>query len=289
MPVDLSRPVETDVEYASSVATAIGADLHLLYVSDGRLPRSLPQQYWPCNFQVTVLEGGVIPGIAKHADAIDAHFMLMVSRRYGRWSRLWRRSVTEQVMRQSRRPVCITSAAAACEDFRFRHHRIACVVGLDGRETGLLRHAEELAVRGGAELVLLHVVPEPSEALLYHGLYADPRPLSRELAARDLSAVAQTLRVPAETAVLTGNSAQCIAREASRYSVDLVVMARARRGVDSSCTSDPEYVAGKLDCPLITVPVDGRASVQAIDETRAPVSWRSPSSRRAEAGSGLRS
>ena len=67
--------------------------------------------------------------IAEYADSIAANFILMVSRRYGRWNRFWRTSVTEEVMALSRRPVFLTSTAVTDGSFGFRNRRILCVAG----------------------------------------------------------------------------------------------------------------------------------------------------------------
>ena len=47
-PIDLSRPAEAGVQYAFGVATALGADLHLLYVIDDHRNHEA-QQDWPSN------------------------------------------------------------------------------------------------------------------------------------------------------------------------------------------------------------------------------------------------
>ena len=178
--------------------------------------------------------------------------------------------MTETVMTLTRRSVFITSAAATDGDFRIRNSRLLCVAGLDNSgDTALLRHAELLAARTGSEVVLLHVVPEPSEALLYHAADGGARPLSRERAAVALTEVAGTLPLSSTTSVMVGDPDRCISLAASEHSVDLVLLSRASGGLQAAYDHDLADLLGKLHCPLLTIPVDARLSVQAINETRA--------------------
>ena len=272
-PIDLSRPAEDHVEYALGIASVLGASLHLLYVTDGRcsgdVAQNWPQQALSGNglknpVHSAMLQGPVAATIAEYADSIDASVMLMTSRRYGRWSRFWRKSVTDDVMRLSRRPVCITNEIDT--DFRIRNRRILCVVGLDNRESALIQHAADIVARADAELVLLHVVPEPSEALLYHGIDGGSRPLSRERAIRDLADIARGLPLPSITSVITGDPHKCVGLAAREHSVDLVLVARGRQGLQATYDNDLPGIFESLHCPVLTIPTDQRATVRVINE-----------------------
>lgn len=268
-PIDLSRPSDEDVAYALCVAEGLNAHLHLLYVSDS-VSDQVGAKDWPFNALTgelsgrspsrSVLTGPAATTIAGYADAVDANAVLMPSRRYGRWKRLWKRSVTEEVMRLSHRPVIVTSASATDGDFSVRNHRILCLVGLDDRETTLVRNAEELASRTTSDLVLVHVVPEASEALLYHAIDGGCRPLSRERATAELTELAHSLRLPAETSVCTGQPEKCIALAVRERPVDLVMMSRARGEWRAAYGSDLAGTLSRLQCPLLTVPVDAPVS-----------------------------
>lgn len=273
-PIDLSRPAEDHVEYAFGTASVLGTSLHLLYVTDGRcsgdVAHSWPQQALSGNglkspVHRAMLKGPVAATIAEYADSIDASMMLMTSRRYGRWSRFWRKSVTDDVMRLSRRPVCITNNEIDT-DFRIRNRRILCVVGLDNRESALIQHAADIAARADADLVLLHVVPEPSEALLYHGIDGGSRPLSRERAVRDLADIARGLPLPSITSVISGDPHKCVGLAAREHSVDLVLVARGRPGRQATYDNDLPGIFRGLHCPVVTIPTDQRATVRAINE-----------------------
>ena len=139
-------------------------------------------------------------------------------------------------------------------------------MGLENRETALIQHAEDTATRADAELVLLHVVPEPSEALLYYAIDGGSRPLSRERAARDLAEIVRGLTLPSITAVMFGDPRKCVGLAAREHSVDLVFVARGRPGLQATYENDLPGIFRSLHCPLLTIPVDKRATVQAINE-----------------------
>lgn len=277
--VDLSRPVEGDVRYALSMATQFRADLHLLYVRDFRSPHQTAP-VWPADalycedsrvdVHRAVLHGPVAETITEHAEALDVDLVFTPSRRCGSWKRFWRKSVTEEVMRLSHRPMCVTPSHNIDKAFRSRNHRIMCLVGLDGRETMLIRHAGEIAASMGAELVLLHVVPEPSEALLYHAIHGSSRPLSKERAAGELADVARRLRVPVTTSLMVGDAKMCVRLTARKHPVDLVLAARSRADRPAVYGAEVERLLGRLHCPLVTVPVDIRASQQRPEAIHSP-------------------
>jgi nucleotide-binding universal stress UspA family protein len=260
----------------------LGATLHLVYVTNGESCGSAAQR-WPLSVlpggeseievSLAVLQGPIAARIAEYADSVDADLLVMASRTYASWTGFWKKSVTKEVMRLSHRPVCISSRTETDRDFRFRNYRILCVVGLDGKETALVRRAEEIAAKACAGLVLLHVVPEPTEALLYHAADSSCRPLSRERATEDLADLASSLRLPSTTSVMVGDPDKCVALAAREHSVDLVLSARGRAGLQSTYGIDLAGVLRRLHCPLLTIPVDAPATVHAANENRSRV-WR---------------
>lgn len=261
-PIDLSRPAEAEVQYAFGVATALGADLHLLHVIDDHCNREA-QKDWPANrlsgedegidvFRV-VLQGLVASTIAHYADSISARLLLMTSHRNGRWNPSWRKSVTEDVMRVSRLPLCIALPKMADGNFRFRNHRILCVLGFNSNEFALVHYAEEMAQRTTADLVLLHVVPESSEALLHDAVDGGSRPLSTDSATARLDDLARRLRARPTTSVMVGESHKCIGLTAAKQSVDLVLVSRANGGLQATYGCDLLEMLETLRCPLLTI------------------------------------
>ena len=152
----------------------------------------------------------------------------------------------------SHRPVWIACPTATEKDFHFRNHRILCVLGLDSREIALVQCAEDIASRAAADLVLLHVVPESTEALLHQATDGGARPLSKESAAKQLDRLARSLGASSTTSVMVGNPNQCVGVAAVEHAVDLVLVSRASGGSEAVYGDDLSEILWKLHCPLLT-------------------------------------
>ncbi|MCS3744623.1 nucleotide-binding universal stress UspA family protein [Xanthomonas arboricola] len=151
---------------------------------------------------------------------------------------------------------------------------VACWI--TGRETSLesLRDAAALARRRGADLHLLHVVPEVSEGLLVDSLFND-KPLSEGAASNWLSDLVQQLpddddlRVRIHVAV--GNPRREIAGLLKRACADVLVVehdALVRRGV---WRSSLQSALAKTPCVLICLPSPHlRRPILGAGSDRAP-------------------
>lgn len=255
-PVDFTDATEGSVQHAIDVANALAAELVLLHVVDRRWHKLSGRIVWPSNafsaenlgldIRRVVLSGAIPETIARYADFIDANLLLMTSRKRQWWNSFRKRSTTDAVMELSRQPVCVTQAADVDADFRFRSRRILCVVGLDGKDAPVLQRAQQIANRCGAELILLHVVPEISEGLLHYAAAGGGRPLSTQRAKERVRALAVGLSVPVKTSVMTGEPAKCIGLSAREHAADLVIASRAH-------TTHLEPTLSRLDCPLLTI------------------------------------
>ena len=162
--------------------------------------------------------------------------------------------MTQHVLKICERPVFVTTGKNWDCDYRFRSHRILCLVGLDGQDAELLWHASELVSKTGSELILLHVVPQVNEALLYHAIEPSRRPLSSVRAETELRRLGRCLDVPATASVQVGDPSQWIAKVAHEQRVDLVLTSR---GNVSMQPDDINYVAEVLPllcCPMLTIP-----------------------------------
>jgi nucleotide-binding universal stress UspA family protein len=139
------------------------------------------------------------------------------------------------------------------ENFRFGNHRILCVMGFNSNEVALVQHAEDMAQRTAADLVLLHVIPESSEALLHDAADGGSRPLSRDSAAARLDDLARTLRARSTTSVMVGEPRKCIGLAAARQPVDLVLVSRANGGLQATYGCNPSEILDNIHCPLLTI------------------------------------
>jgi nucleotide-binding universal stress UspA family protein len=252
-PVDLSVDAEASVGHAIDVANVFSAELVLLNVLEKGWLCDPRRAGWPRNARQIHTPGPdihrlTLPGrapeiITQYADFIKADLLLLPSRMYGSWKRLWRRSVARQVMAQSARPVCVTRSARIDSRYRFLSRRILCLVGLDGQDTPIIELAEDLAGRSGAEVILLHVGREQQ---------------SREFLADDLRQLATTVSSVVTTSLMIGSPAQCVGMAAREHAADMVIAPRARPGAHGPYTADLEAALANLHCPLLTVPLGER-------------------------------
>jgi nucleotide-binding universal stress UspA family protein len=271
--LDLQADSEEVVRDALSFATAFSADVEFLYVNQPGVslvhgvewpPSALRPPSYEVDVSRRVVFGtGLAPTIAARAAAVEADFIWIAAHRYGKWNRFWRKSVVDELMASTSLPVCIARENESSGYFKFRKRRILCALGLDGQDESLVAHAGRIAERTAAELVLLHVAPEISEGMLHAAADGGRRPLTSQLAAEKLAAIARKLPVPVTTSAMTGDAASCIALAAREHAADLVLMGRDSALSRAAYGWDVERLFGRLRGPLVTVPVDAVATVQA--------------------------
>lgn len=263
-PIDLSINPEGPVEHATNIALATGAELTLLYVVDQRWNRKRSRLRWPSSALKDVLidyavhrlilpAGNPAETIARYAEFINADLLAMTSENYGRPSRFWKTSVTRDVVRCTRRPVCVTDLRSADADYRFRCRKILCMLSLDGTDDQLLLHAQALAQRSGSDLILLGVVPEIDEGILLETVLGFDHPLSASVAVERIRVLGKEISVPYETSVMIGSPYNCIRMAAREHSADVVMAARPSQGWMESNYLDMRSVWRRLPCPLISV------------------------------------
>ena len=278
-PIDLSINAEGPVEHATNIALAMGAELTLLYVVDQRCNSRRGRLRWPSNALNDVLTdcavhrlilpaGNPAETIARYAEFINADLLAMTSEHYGRWSRFWKHSVTRDVMRCTKRPLCVTDLRSADADYRFRCRRILCMLSLDGTDDQLLLHAQALAQRSASDLILLGVVPEIDEGILLETILGFDRPLSRKCSLSSaFGCSVEGISVPYKTSVMIGSPYNCIRIAAREHSADVVMAARPSPGRTESNCLDMRSVLRRLPCPLISV-TESLPSVRSITRER---------------------
>ena len=277
-PIDLSIKPDGPIEHAINIALAMGAELTLLYVVDQRGNSRRARLSWPLNALKDVLTdcavhrlilpaGNPAETIARYAEFINADLLAMTSENYGRPSRFWKHSVTRDVMRCTKRPVCVTDLRSADAEYRFRCRKILCTLSLDGTDDQLLLHAQALAQRSASDLILLGVVPENDEGILLETILGFDRPLSASVAVERIRVLGEGISVPYETSVMIGSPYSCIRIAAREHSADVVMAARPSQGLTESNYLDMRSILRKLPCPLISV-TGSFPSVQSITRER---------------------
>jgi nucleotide-binding universal stress UspA family protein len=278
-PIDLSADPEGPVDHAINIASAMRAELSLLYVVDQRWHKRGHRLGWPpnalskaqagCDIHRLVLPGNSAETISRYAEFMKADLVAMTSENYGRWTRSWKHSVTGDVMESTRRPVCITDLRSADTAYRFRCRRILCALNLDGTDDPLVLQAEALAQRSEGELILLGVVPEIDEGLLLGAIPGLDRPLSANLAVERVRELGKGISVPCGTSVMIGSPYKCIRVAAREHAADIVMAARPSPGRTESYCLDMRSVVRGLSCPLISVSGSPAATCHVENERDA--------------------
>jgi len=262
-PIDLAYDPESAVEHAIHVATAMDAELTLLYVANQLRPAGDNRLAWPQNalaagrtprgIRRRVLPGKAADMIVRYAELSDADLVLMASENCGGWKRFWKHSVAAEVMANSRRPLWIIDWKAIDDDYHFKCRTILCVLNLDGADEPVVRHAESVALRSGGEVILASAVPESGEHLLHEAIGGSNRPLTAQLALERMGALGAELSAPFKTSVMTGSLNRCARLAAQQHSADIVVASSAAPGSMSANSLDIRSVLRQLPCPVVSV------------------------------------
>jgi nucleotide-binding universal stress UspA family protein len=258
-PVELSSGPQS-IRHAVALARELRADVDLLHVvpegAVGAVEAAWPSAAHskPSNVEVrrSTLVGATATTVAAYADRIDAELIIMTSY-ISRWTRVWRRSIKEQVFHISARPVCVTSARQQHVVPTLENCRVLCLLDLQSTDLPLLAHARQLVDRIGAHVILLHVlaaaIPSISDGVLQP--YDE---LSVATAHDRLLQLADTAGLHADTSVMVGPADECIVRAAQEHRAGLIIATRfpalARRRHPTSLHN----LLPQLCCPLVTVP-----------------------------------
>lgn len=183
----------------------------------------------------------------SHPFAAHADLLLVVTRRTRGWNLVRRAAVPARLLRSTHRPVWLTDADALRSGAPFRCRRILCVVTLQPADEPVLRHAQSLASRTGAELALLHVLPPPPSGLLWWRVSLD-RPTQASVARERLLELEAETGATSGSIVTTGSAANSIGSVAAESSADVVVLPWTGAAHASA-------IIRQLACPLALVPV----------------------------------
>jgi nucleotide-binding universal stress UspA family protein len=217
-----------------------------------------------CDVRRLVRVGSLGETVARYADDLGADLVTVTTGSNGWWKRLCGKSEAAAIANATDRPMCVAPLSATAPQTAFRC--ILCVVSLDGTDDPHVRFSEEVALRCDATLLLLHVLPEVSEAAMAYGLPGvDDRPLSREVAEQRLRQLTAGLSQPHLTVVSTGSADRSIASVAHEHNADVVITGRRDRSFSGL---DVNSVLSQVSCPVISVPVYHRRVESSADRGR---------------------
>lgn len=262
LPFDGDRDSHKQIRYGREIAASLGAELCLLHVagSGGNGCRTRRSPKWDPDVDArtfpshAVLRGKPAEKIASYADFIDTDLILMPTRGRGMLGQILFGSTTLDVLRLANRPLWVAKPQFVTTERPVRAKRILCGVELGPRGESVLRYAARLAKDCGGELLIVHAVPEISEAMLMvYGLDDSGEiELLPKAAHRKVSSMAANLDVPYQVEVRIGDVAGILRRFAKRWRADVVVVGRGRRTDRWRLGSNIGDIIERSPCPVIT-------------------------------------
>ena len=269
VPVDGSGAADAAVRWASALARASGAEVHLLHVlpdadppPEGGAPRALQllgahgrhlRGLPVCH---AVEHGAPAAAILAYAEEQDVELIVMGTHGRRGVRRLLLGSVAEAVLHGARVPTLVAPEGTGARPL----FHVLAPTDFSAAARLALPVAVDVAETAGAALTLLHVL-EPPPALAGLAGATTAQALLPDLH-REAEAALALLEAPRRAARVVGEGApaEAIAAFAEAHGVDLVVQARHERGRLGRLLlgSVTEQTARRVRCALLVLPVDER-------------------------------
>ncbi|MCS6806891.1 MAG: universal stress protein [Acidobacteriota bacterium] len=275
VPTDFSEIATGALQYAGSLAARCGARLQVIFADpflpppyfstrqaediaavleqSKRLAREQLDRYVHEHIAQTVpaearvVEDYPVRAIMTTADQYNADMIIMGTHGRSGWSRLMLGSVTEKVLRETRRPVLtVRPQSTVAPSSGLTIQRLLCPVNFTDTSARSLEHASALAACLGAELWVLHVIESPSSP-----------PSEEEEVDRLCEWVAPDIRARCrlQETVARGEAAEQILTTASSLGCDMIVMAaQHRRFLNTTVLGTTTVRVNRhAPCPVLTV------------------------------------
>ena len=222
--------------------------------AEERLGKYMADELKPFNVQRVMLQGDPASKIVEFAHSEGIDLIMLPTHGYSAFRRLILGSVTARVLHDAMCPVWTGAhmeTVPPLEDIAIR--RVVCAVDVDKQTCPTLTWAVRFASEFGAELSVVHAVPdavpsasgypcaEPNEALLHASSNA-------------LDGVLASLGATAELHVLPTDPANAVCSIARRKAADIVVIGRsATPGVMGRLRANGYSIVRQSPCPVISV------------------------------------
>lgn len=269
LPIADDQDFQRQLRYGEEMAASTGAELCVVHVAtssrrrhrfgwSGRRKRHVVTRTLPVH---RVLSGRVAETIVGHAQSIDADVILMPTRGRGFVGQMLFGSTTRDVLRIANRPLWVAKPSSVMSGQPVRCKRIVSAVALGAEGGPVLRYAARLADAPGGELLIVHAIPEISEAMLMVDGFDDSREveLSPEAARRRICSMAASLNVPYRVKTIIGDVAEVVRRLARQWRADVVVAGRGRRTDHWQSGANIGDIIARSPCPVIAVSGEARA------------------------------
>jgi len=202
-----------------------------------------------------VVEGDPATEIVDYARGHDAGLIVMATHGYGPFRRFLLGSVTAKVLHDAGCPVWTgphLEEAPGYQAIGFRS--IVCAIDLAKGSRAVLEWAGRFAREYGAELAIVHVLPE--SLVQWGGVYFDPEWRGQAAAtARDqIARLQEELQTAGEVSIEIGDAPLVVSDVASRRKADLLVIGRGgESGLLGRLRANAYAVLRESPCPVVTI------------------------------------
>jgi len=215
------------------------------------MERYLAVEFQNLKVQREIVVGDAGTEIVNVARTGDYDLIALPTRGMGIFRRFLLGSTTAKVLHDADCPVWTSSETGGLvADYP---SQVLCAIDLGPASESILQWASAFATACGANLMVVHVLPEPSERL---AKYVDPHS-AKELEERCREEIRDLLRdlsIAAKIAVLSGEAGRCISDLAATEGADQIVIGRGAvtKGLGRLRAHSYSFIRDAA-CPVISV------------------------------------
>jgi nucleotide-binding universal stress UspA family protein len=259
-PIDFSDACKAAAPYIADIRDRFDAELHLLHVVEQKHPpphvfaqRSEELKAFACllpgggQCNRIVTYGNAAQAIVSYARAHGADLIAMPTSGKGTLCRWIIGSTAEAVLQ---RAPCAVWAESGTGVPHSRWSPVLCAIDLKQNSQHVLRYAARIAETLGANLFVVHAIPETSEGLLAHSSHL-PVALSEGEAERRLHRLLAGLDLYAETLINRGTVESVVSRAARQIRAKLLVIGPGGEPASAAGMHTYDLVRG-APCPVLT-------------------------------------
>ncbi len=266
-PVDFSERCSSAARMVEVFAGRFQAEVTLLHVleplsyndipvdssgiAEQRLGTFLVDELKHFDVRRVLLEGDPASKIIEYAHSQNSDLIMLPTHGYGGFRRLILGSVTAKILHAAECPVWTgvhMENVPRLEDIRIR--KVLCAIDLESQSCPTASWAKKLAAEFGAELALVHAVPEAKEG---NGAGNSHQDLINQ-ATEKVQAVQACVGTEARVFVIGDEVASAVCGCADREKADLLLIGRSvKDGVLGRLRANAYSIIRQSPCPVVSV------------------------------------